>query len=297
MNVKKWLIENTDSLEGKTVLLSGSTGGIGRELSRYLLELGASLIMLDRNEKKAEALRRELLSSFIEAKIEFIKADLEDIVSVKNACDRLVRMPIDVVILNAGAYSIPRHKCSTGYDNVFEINFVSPYYIVKTLLPKLRERGGRVVAVSSIAHNYSKTDPLDIDFSTRRKASLVYGNAKRYLMFALHGLFRGETEASLSVTHPGITFTGITAHYPRLIFALIKHPMKVIFMKPRVACLSILCGVFKCCDYGEWIGPAIFDVWGRPRKKLISTADENERNFIFRTAERIYEEIKDGSQL
>ncbi|MBE6538943.1 MAG: SDR family NAD(P)-dependent oxidoreductase [Ruminococcaceae bacterium] len=295
MNVEKWLRENTDSLAGKTVVISGSTGGIGRELCRYMLGLGASLILLDRNEKKAEALKSDLLADFSESTIEFVRADLENIDSVKVACASLKNMPLDAIILNAGAYSIPRHKCSTGFDNVFQINFVSPYYIAKTLLPMLAERGGRVVAVGSIAHNYSVTDPLDIDFSSRKKASLVYGNAKRYLMFALHGLFQNEMGASLAVTHPGITFTGITNHYPKLIFALIKHPMKVIFMKPRVACLSILKGLFEKCDNGEWIGPALFDIWGRPQKKLISTAKDNERKTIFETAEKIYKQIKEGS--
>ena len=48
-------------------------------------------------------------------------------------------------------------------------------------MPGIEARGGRIVAVSSIAHNYSEIDERDVDFSTRRKASIVYGNAKRYL--------------------------------------------------------------------------------------------------------------------
>ena len=47
----------------------------------------------------------------------------------------------------------------------------------------------------------------DIDFSTRKQASKVYGNAKRYLMFSLYELFKNEDKASLAVTHPGISFT------------------------------------------------------------------------------------------
>ena len=54
MNVKKWILENTSSLSGKTVALTGSTGGIGRELSIALASLGASLILLDRNKERSE---------------------------------------------------------------------------------------------------------------------------------------------------------------------------------------------------------------------------------------------------
>ena len=160
------------------------------------------------------------------------------------------------------------------------------------LLPLLRERGGRVIAVGSIAHDYSESDPDDVDFSTRERASRVYGNAKRYLMFSLYELFAGETDATLSVVHPGITFTGITAHYPKVIFALIKHPMKVIFMRPKKAALSLLSGAYESCGYHEWIGPRFFNVWGLPRKKRLHTATAEESARIFRSAQRIYEEIR-----
>jgi NAD(P)-dependent dehydrogenase (short-subunit alcohol dehydrogenase family) len=156
----------------------------------------------------------------------------------------------------------------------------------------LRARGGRVVIVSSIAHDYSKTDETDVDFSTRSRASLVYGNAKRYLTYALAELFKNEREITLSITHPGISFTGITAHYPKVIYALIKYPMKLIFMKPKRACLSTLRGVFAPTEHGTWLGPRYFNVWGLPKKHALRTADEKERAYIAQTAERLYEKHK-----
>ena len=292
MKTEKWIKQNTECLAGKTVAITGSTGGLGRELCRHLAGLSASLVLVDRNSARSEALREELLADFKGISVECVRADLEDIISVKAACEKLGKMPVDVFIHNAGAYSIPRHKCSTGYDNVFQINFISPYYMIRELLPHLAQRQGRVVVVSSIAHNYSKADENDIDFSGRSASSKVYGNAKRYLTYSLFELFAREREVSLSVTHPGISFTNITAHYPKVIFALIKHPMKLIFMKPRRACLSVLRGVFEPCGYCEWIGPRIFDVWGLPKKKKLATATPNERAFIGECAERIYSEMK-----
>ena len=290
MNVKKWLDKNTHSLVGKCVAVTGTTGGLGRELCLYLAELGAQLILVDRNKPRSERFAEELIAKF-SVRVSCVTADLSDINSVKAAVNVLKTRKIDVFIHNAGAYDIPRYKTPEGYDNVFTINFIAPYYITKELLPKLREVGGRVVVVGSIAHDYSVYDPSDIDFSTRKRASKVYGNAKRFLMFATSELFEGEREASLSVTHPGIAFTNITSHYPPLIFAVIKYPMKLIFMKPRVAALSILRGVFEETRSGEWIGPACFNVWGKPRKKCIGTASEEERAQIALKAEQIYASI------
>ena len=290
MKIEKWLSLNTGSLSGKTVAVTGSTGGIGRELCTYLLRLGARLLLLNRSREKTERQLAELLLAAPGADVGFIPLDLESEESVRAATDELKVIEPDVLIHNAGAYSIPRHQCKSGLDNVYQINFASPYYMVKELLPTLRRKGGRVVIVGSIAHNYSHIDENDIDFSTRSAASRVYGNAKRYLMFSLFELFRDERDASLSITHPGITFTNITSHYPPLIFALIKHPMKIIFMKPRVAALSVLRGVFEPTGYREWIGPSLFDVWGLPKKKRLSTASDTECEKIAKIAERVYSE-------
>ncbi len=288
MNYPKWLQRNTTSLAGKRVAVTGSTGGLGTALCHYLAGLGASLILLDRNPRKAAALHEELMAAYPTLELTHITVDMEDMAAVRAACDRLETLAVDVLVLNAGAYAIPRHRCDTGYGNVFQINFVSPYYMTRRLLPVLRQRRGRVVAVGSIAHNYSKTDPADVDFSTRRAASQVYGNAKRHLMFALYELFREEREATLSVVHPGVTFTGITAHYPPWLFAIIKHPMKWIFMPVKKAALSLLYGLFEGCGYHEWIGPRLFHVWGLPKKHRLRTCSVKESHHIGETAERIW---------
>lgn len=272
-----WLDKNTRRLDGKTVALSGATGGIGRELCKRLCSLGAGLLLLDRSKERSLALIEELKTEFEGAKIEHITLDLEDFDRVRTVADELCGREVDYLVLNAGAYSIPRHKCSTGYDNVFQINFFSPYYLAR----RLHEKGTRVIVVGSIAHNYSKSDPHDIDFSTRRAASKVYGNAKRYLMFSLMGL------DGVSVTHPGIAVTNITSHYPKFIYAVIKYPMKLIFMKPNKACLSVLAGIFCECGEYEWIGPRIFNIWGLPKKQRLSSCTPAEAQQIRAIAEDI----------
>ena len=286
MSKKRWLEKNTSDLIGKTVAVTGSTGGLGKALCAHLASLGASLVLVDRSLERSLTHKEELTDTY-GVSVTCVTAELEDTASVESAAERLCELGIDVLILNAGAYSIPRHICDSGFDNVFQINFVSQYTLARKLLPHLRERSGKVVAVGSIAHGYSKTDKNDVDFSTRKSSALAYGNSKRYLMHALYGLFEGEERASLSIVHPGITLTNITAHYPKIVFAIIKHPMKVIFMSPEKASLCILKGVFDTCERGEWIGPRAFDVWGYPKKKRLSSISENERKHIYDVSHRL----------
>lgn len=286
MDQRSWLRQNTGSLRGKTVVLTGANGGLGTELCRGILLCGGTLVPVTRNARKAEALTGLLKREFPDAEIHCLWADLTDFSAVEKLAEEVSQLPVDILIHNAGAYSIPRKTCPTGFDNVFQINFLAPYDLTKRLLPLLKERKGKVVAVGSIAHNYAKTDPEDIDFSHRSACSLVYGNSKRYLMFALMRLLR-DSGVGFAIGHPGITFTNITAHYPKLIFAIIKHPMKIIFMKPATAARSILLAIFREIPEGCWIGPKVFDVWGNPAVRKLHTCSEDEQARIFRTAEEI----------
>ncbi len=273
------------------MVLTGATGGLGQVLCRYLAALGAELILVDRNSDRAAALDAALAAEYPAARVTHLIADMERQTDVRSLCDTLEEMAVDVLILNAGAYAIERRRADSGYDNVFQINCVAPYYMARRLLPHLRERGGRVVAVGSIAHNYSRTDVKDVDFTSKNASSLVYGNAKRRLMGALYALFRDERAATLAMVHPGVTFTNITAHYPPWLFAIIKYPMRLIFSPVRTAALSILRGVCEGCGDREWIGPRVFDVWGLPTKRRLRTIGDAELAAIAAHAEEMWQEL------
>ena len=292
MNCEKYVKNHFSSLAGKSIVLFGATGGIGKHLARYILMLCGSLITVDRNPQKAAALKAELQLEFANSSIINLYADLSDFKSVVSVCEQLKKLKPYAIIHNAGAYSIPRKMCDTGFLNVFQINFLSPYYITRELLPIISSQGGRIIGVGSIAHNYSKTSKTDIDFSARKASSLVYGNAKRYLMFSLFSLIKAYPNTHFAITHPGITFTNITAHYPKLIFAIIKHPMKILFMSAKKAAISILAGLFCETKEFEWIGPKFFNIWGLPTKKLLKTCQKSEYAYICETAEKVYKKIK-----
>ena len=287
MNYKKWLSKNTESLCGKRVAVTGATGGLGAELCRFLAELGAELLLLNRSEEKTETLINELKAEYKNLKAEFIPLELEDKISVEKAARELQKNCPDVIIHNAGAYSIPRRKTNFGFNNIFVINYLAPLYMTELLWNELSEKSARVVVVGSIAHNYSKTNADNIDFSGVRADSKVYGNAKRHLMLSMYEKFQNEKDITLSVVHPGITFTNITAHYPKWIFAIIKNPMKIIFMKPRKAALCIVKGIFSECKYGEWIGPRLFGIWGLPKKASLKTFNKQEAKAVYLKSQKI----------
>ena len=290
MKVEKWIKNNTENLNGKLVAITGASGDLGKEVCKMLVSLGANLLLINRSEPKTQLLIKELKAINSTSKIDKIIVDFESFSSVKEAVDKMVDYSIDIFIANAGAYKIERRVSDLGYDNVFQINFVSQYYMIRRIIEKLSVE--KIVVVSSIAYNYSKIDIEDIDFKNNKYCNKVYGNSKRFLTFSTFELFKNIENIKLSIVHPGISYTNITSHYPKLVFKLIKYPMKVIFHKPRKASLSIIKGVFDSCELNEWIGPKYFNVWGYPDKKKIKHCSNKESGEIGEVSDKIYLDTK-----
>ena len=280
MNISDWLKNNASILKGKTVAITGSTGGLGKAICNHLAALSADLILLDRNIKKSTALGVELQNKYPQISVRYITVDMEDIDSVITATEELCKMNIDFFISNAGAYNIPKKNCSTGFDNIFQINFISPYYIIKNIMPSLKRRNGKVIAVGSIAYMLAKLSKDNYQRIDCKNAEAVYGNSKRFLMFALYELFKNESEVSLAIVHPGITYTNLMSNYPKWISNIIKYPMKIIFMSPQKASLSIIKGLFSDCNTLEWIGPRFFNIWGTPVKSTLKDIKPEEYSII-----------------
>lgn len=290
MNIQKWLKENTLDLTGKTVAITGSTGALANELVFQLAKLNAILILINRNKEKTERQITNLTTLFPNIKIEFVECDLSNFESVKKATEILKSKHIDILYLAAGIYNVKRYITNTNFNNIFQTNFVSHYYMTKELLPNIKSSNGKVVAVSSIAYNYSKIDETDIDFSTSKKSSKVYGNSKRFLMFALQELAKNE-DFNLSTVHPGVTLTTMTNHYPKAINWLVKLGIKLIFPNVKIASLSLVKGIFENTKQFEWIGPKILNIWGKPKKQKIKNIDKIESKKIFEIAENIYKNL------
>ena len=89
MKRKEFILKNASHLKGRTVAITGSTGGIGQELCRYLAAIGASLILMDRNQNRSQALKDRLIEDFPNINITLIPVELSDMDSVKTATARL----------------------------------------------------------------------------------------------------------------------------------------------------------------------------------------------------------------
>lgn len=291
MKIEKWLEENTHSLKNKTICITGSTGDLAQIFTEKLAKMGANFIFANRNREKSEIQKKQLTEKYPEIKIQIFNVDFNDLNSVKLLVCKLKQVHIDILILNSAVYNVPRKITSSGYDNIFQVNFISQYYIAKQLLSNLRKiKNTKIVVIGSIAHNYSKVNFEDIQKLKTKKSSIAYGNSKRFLMASMQKLLENHP-VELSIVHPGVTLTKMTSHYPFFINWLVKIGIKIFFPKPEKACLSILSGVFNTTTTNEWIGPKKHNIWGYPKKQKLKTISKKEAEKIFFEAEKIYSDL------
>ena len=153
--------ENTD-LIGKTVLITGATDGIGRELARMTWQAGANLVLHGRNPQKLEALLQQLGSGLPGQTAETIKADFSRLDDVREmGANLLANVPrIDVLVNNAGFYPSGRVITVDGFEECNQVNYLSPFLFTTLLQPLLIQSAPmRVVNLSSIGHRYVWSTP------------------------------------------------------------------------------------------------------------------------------------------
>ncbi|MEM7798961.1 MAG: SDR family NAD(P)-dependent oxidoreductase [Chloroflexota bacterium] len=135
----------------KTILITGSTDGIGLEAAKLLLAKGHTVLLHGRNPSKLERVANSLSGL---GTTESYIADLSDLSATRSMAEKIAQShsTLDVLINNAGVYSLPNAKTPDGLNTVFKVNTVAPYLLTQTLLP-IMPSNGRVINLSSAAQS------------------------------------------------------------------------------------------------------------------------------------------------
>ncbi|KAK4445084.1 hypothetical protein QBC34DRAFT_307562 [Podospora aff. communis PSN243] len=149
---------NTPLLAGKTVLITGSTSGLGRASALALSRLSPSHIYISgRNTSAAQSLISQITTLSPSVRTTFLPLDLADLSSVARAAETILSQEskLDILLANAGIAAAPPGRTKDGYEVHFGTNHVGHALLVTKLLPLLEVCGGRVVSVTSFAFRFA----------------------------------------------------------------------------------------------------------------------------------------------
>ena len=138
----------------KTILITGSTDGIGLEAAKVLYSQGHHILLHGRSDTKLKAAEKALSELSGDGRIESYLADLSRMADVETLGEAIAanHEQLDVVINNAGVFRTADTFTDDGLDIRFAVNTFAPYLLTQRLLPLLRP-GARVVNLSSAAQS------------------------------------------------------------------------------------------------------------------------------------------------
>ena len=206
------------NLQGKRILVTGVSAGLGVETARSLVAHGAHVVGAARDLSKAEAATALVRKHAAEngGRFELVELDLGNLKSVRACADKLAAKgdPFDVVIANAGMMATPFGHTVDGFETQFGTNHLGHFVLVNRIASLLRS-GSRLINLSSSGHRYSNVDLDDPNFErTPYEPFLAYGRSKTAnIQFAVafdeRHRQRGVRAAAV---HPGGIQTELARH-------------------------------------------------------------------------------------
>lgn len=218
-------------------LITGATSGIGKATTLKLANLGASLILLSRNEEKGKKICNQISKRINNAQVKFYKVDVSSMKEVRNVSEKIKSdfTHIDVLINNAGARFDKYFKNDEGIELTFATNHLGHFLLTLSLMEMLKKSDqARIINVSSPAHARGTQEIDDIVAPKDYDRRLAYGRSKLANLYFTYELSNRLLNSKITVNavDPG----GVATNFSRNngFYAWMKHYLSYILQRKLI---------------------------------------------------------------
>jgi NAD(P)-dependent dehydrogenase (short-subunit alcohol dehydrogenase family) len=226
--------------EGKIVMITGATSGIGYVTSWHFAKHGAQLIFLVRNKEKGILLSEKLQLEY-GTKCTVYVADFENLKQVDSVLSEITGKQdrIDILINNAGAHRTRKKILSSGIDAIYTVNHLSSFLVTKKLLGLLeKSKDPRIINVNSEGHRFGKTDLDDLGWNKRMYTGLrSYGQSKTAQLHCMYIWAKKLKSKNITINsmHPGAVKSNIGSHSGKLYNFYLKYFIGPTLRDPKIS--------------------------------------------------------------
>ena len=199
-------------MQGKTVVVTGGTSGIGEVAAFRLAGQGARIVLIARDPKRGGVTLSMLKQANPAADHKVHYGDLSSIADMKRVATEVANTEprIDVLVNNAGAVFLSRQTSVDGLEMTFATNHMNYFVVTNILLDRLKATpGARIVSTASEAHKSGKLDFDDLQSAKSYSTFRVYGTSKLCNILFTRELARrvDGTGVTANCLHPGFVGT------------------------------------------------------------------------------------------
>lgn len=201
-----------ESMNGKIVLVTGATSGIGKQTALELANQGATVVLVARNRSKGQATLEEIRGKTGNQNLDLLIADLSSQASIRALAQEFRRKysKLHVLVNNAGGVFATRKTTVDGLEYTFAFNHLAYFLLTNLLLDVLEASApARIVNVSSGAQGMGKINFDDLQGTQRFSSQAAYNQSKLANVLFTYALARRleGTGVSANALHPGVVRT------------------------------------------------------------------------------------------
>jgi NAD(P)-dependent dehydrogenase (short-subunit alcohol dehydrogenase family) len=285
-------------MHGKTILITGSTGGIGKETARALARLGARVVLVGRDDARAKAAAAELRADTGNDEVHALTADLTRRSDLHRLAAAVTarHATLDGLINNVGVTMARRELTEDGIEATFAANVIAPYTLTHLLLPALRAGNARIVNITGgVPRGRIDLDNLQ---GERSFVGLSHYNQTKLALMAMSYTFAERltgTGTTLNVAYPGHAYTSMnqgltTATYPaaaRPIVPLLRLAMPVLYGHRAVVKASRSSVHLASSPQVADVHQTYFNTRSRPAPWPDAVLDQHNRDTIWTLCEQL----------
>ncbi|MEM9287722.1 MAG: SDR family NAD(P)-dependent oxidoreductase [Pseudomonadota bacterium] len=240
-------------LSGKNALVTGGSSGIGFEVAKALLTLGANVTVTGRDIRKLELARDYLVKDTKRTGVTIVQSDFAELDQVNTLASAISN--IDLLIDNAGLIRRTKSMTKDGFELQWQVNVLAPMLLIGCLKSMLSQ-DGRIVNVASQAHTRGVLDLDDLDFSKRSYSGwAAYSQSKLALIMLTRALTNhaGRDAPVINSAHPGLVRTDFARETGWI--GLLFNAFKPFYISPRRGAKTILHAAvspFAAGSHGEY---------------------------------------------
>lgn len=203
-------------MQGKTVVITGATSGIGYATALALAKQGARVIFNTRDLIRGEATREELIEASGQEQIEVYPGDLGSFDSIREFARDVLETTdqIDVLINNAGVWMTEFRRSEDGYEYTLAVNHLGTFLLTHLLLDRLKQQpAARIVTLSSALHTRGKVvvETLGDEQPEGFDGTQAYSDSKLMNVLFTRELARRlqGSGVTANAVHPGLISTNL----------------------------------------------------------------------------------------